>query len=78
MVLLQDGFQILIPRRISETKAIQMKATKQSLPVLPFFLLYIMVLAFELVDEIIKCDLNDRSVLSCGAVHNDAQCGSNF
>ena len=37
-----------------------------------------MVLAFELVDEIIKCDLNDRSVLSCGAVHNDAQCGSNF
>ena len=33
-----------------------MKATEQYLPVVPFIMLYKVVLTFEFVDEIIKCD----------------------
>ena len=35
---------------------IQMKATEQYFPVVLFIMLYEMVLAFQSVDEIIKCD----------------------
>ena len=34
-----------------------MKATKQFFPVVLFFMLYKVVLTFESVDEILKCDL---------------------
>ena len=36
--------------------AIQMKATKQFFPVVLFIMLYMVVLSFESVDEILKCD----------------------
>jgi len=35
---------------------IQMKASKQYFPVVLFSMLYKVVLAFESVDEILKCD----------------------
>ena len=50
-----------------------MKATEQYFPVvLPFIMLYKVVLNFESVDEILKCDHSNESysaVLSCGAVY---------
>ena len=36
---------------------IQMKATEQYFPVVLFIMLHKVVLAFESVDEILKCDL---------------------
>ena len=44
--------------------AIQMKATEQYFPVVLVIMLYNLVLTFESVHEILKCD---HSVLSCGA-----------
>ena len=35
---------------------IQVKATEQYFPVVPFIMLYKVVLTFESVDEILKCD----------------------
>ena len=46
-----------------------------------FIMLYKVVLSFESVDEILKCDLSNesyRAVLSCGAVYYAVQGGSNF
>ena len=48
---------------------IQVKATKQYFPVVLFIMLYNVVLAFESVDEILKCDHSNKSyrtVFSCG------------
>ena len=48
-----------------------MKAVQQYFPVLLFIMLYKVVLTFESVDEILKCDHSNESywaVLSCGAV----------
>ena len=39
----------------------QMKATEQYFPVVLFIMLYIVVLHFESVDEILKCDHSDES-----------------
>ena len=50
---------------------IQMKATEQYFPVVLFIMLYKVVLTFESVDEIRKCDHSNESylaVLSCGTV----------
>ena len=50
---------------------IQMKATEQYFPVVLFIMLYKVVLIFESVDEIPKCDHSNESygtVLSCGAL----------
>ena len=58
-----------------------MKATEQYFPVLLFVMLYKVVLTFESVDEILKCDHSNESywaVLSCGAVYYAVQGGSNF
>ena len=58
-----------------------MKATEQYFPVLLFVMLYKVVLTFESVDEILKCDHSNesyRAVLSCGAVYYVEQAGSNF
>ena len=60
---------------------IQIKATKQYFPMVLFTMLYKVILTFESVDEILKCDhLNEsyRAVLSCGAVYYAVQSGSNF
>ena len=58
-----------------------MKATEQYFPVVLFIMLYKVVLTFESVDEILKCDLSNesyRAVLSCGVVCYATQGGSNF
>ena len=39
-----------------------MKATKQYFPVVQFIMLYKVVLSFESVDEILKCDHSDESL----------------
>ena len=49
-----------------------MKATEQYFPVVLFIMLYKVVLTFESVDEILKCDHSNKSywaVLSCGTVY---------
>ena len=49
-----------------------MKATEQYFPVVLFVMLYKVILTFESVDEILKCDYSNESyyaVLSCGAVY---------
>ena len=56
--------------------AIQMKATKQYFPVVLFIMLYKVVLTFDSVDEILKCDhLNESywAILSCGSVYHAKQ-----
>ena len=54
-----------------QSVTIQMKATEQYFAVVLFIMLYKVVLTFESVDEILKCDHSNESywaVLSCGAV----------
>ena len=49
-----------------------LKATEQYFPVVLFIMLYKVVLTFEAVDEILKCDHSNESCLaslSCGAVY---------
>ena len=58
-----------------------MKATEQYFPVIPFIMLYKVVLTFEYVDEIVKCDHSNESycaIRSCGTVDCAVQGGSNF
>ena len=58
-----------------------MKATEQYFPVVLFIMLYKVVLTFEPVGEILKCDHSVesyRAVLSCGAVYYAAKGASNF
>jgi len=60
---------------------IQKKATEQYFPVVLFIVLYKVVLPFESVDEILRCDYSKesyRAVLSCGAVYCAVQGGSTF
>ena len=56
-----------------------MKAIEQYFPAVLFIMLYKMALAFETVDEILKCDHSNENywaVLSCGAVYYAVQRGS--
>ena len=49
-----------------------MKATEQYFPVVLFIMLYKVVLTFEPVNEILKCDHSSESylaVISCGIVY---------
>ena len=58
-----------------------MEATEQYSPVVLFIMLYKVVLTFDSVDEILKCNHSIESywaVLSCGTVHFAVQGGSNF
>ena len=58
-----------------------MKAAEQYVPVVQFIMLYKVILTFESVDEILKCDHSNESywaVLSCGVVCNAVQGGPNF
>jgi len=60
---------------------IQIKATEQYFPVVLFIKLYKVVVTFESVDEILKCDHSNESywaVLSCDAVYYAVQGGSDF
>ena len=54
---------------------------KKYIPVLLFIILRKLVVTFESVDEILKCDHSDeshRAVLSCGAVYCAVKDNSNF
>ena len=58
-----------------------MKATEQYFHVVLFTMLYKVVLTFESVDEILKCDHSNESycaVLSCGTVYYAVQGGPKF
>ena len=58
-----------------------MKAIKPYFPVMLFIMLCKVVLTFESVGEILKCDHSNESykaVLSCDAVYCAVQGGSNF
>ena len=59
-----------------------MKAIEKYYPVVLFIILYKVVLTFESVDKILKCDHSNesyfRAVLSCGTVYYAVQGGSNF
>ena len=49
---------------------LHMKATEQYFPVVLFIMLYKVVLTFESVDQILKCDWSNKNywaVLSCGS-----------
>ena len=55
----------------SSSVTIQMKATEQYFPVVLFIIPYKVVLTFESVDKILKCDHSNESywaVLSCSAI----------
>ena len=58
-----------------------MKAIEQYFPVVLFIMLCKVVLTFESVDEVLKCDHSNQkfgAVLFCGAVYYAVQGGSNF
>ena len=58
-----------------------MKAIENYVPVVLFIMLYKVVLTFESVDEILKCDHSNescRAQRSCGAVYYAVQGGANF
>jgi len=58
-----------------------MKVTEQYFPAVLFILLYNVVLTFESVDEILKCDYSDESywaVFSCGTVYYAVHGASKF
>ena len=58
---------------------IQMKATEQYFPVVLFIMLYKVVLTFESVDEILRCDHSNETSsadLSHGAIY--LVCSSSF
>ena len=58
-----------------------MKATEQYFPTVLFIMLYKVILTFESVGKILKCDHSNEScgaVLSCGAVNFAVQGDSKF
>ena len=60
----------------------QMKATEHYFPLVPFILLCKVVLTFDSVDEILKCDHSNESywaAISCGTVYYvvNSVCGQN-
>ena len=60
---------------------IQMKATEKFFPVVQFIMLYKMVLTFESVDEILKCDQSNesyRAVLPAGIICFPVSLNKNF
>ena len=60
---------------------IQIKATEQYFPVVLFIILYMVVLTFESVDEIPKCDHSNESyeaVLSSATVYHVVKGGFYF
>ena len=60
---------------------IQVKTTEQYFLVVLFIMLHKVILSFDSVDEILKCDYSNESssaVLSCGVVYYAVRGGSNF
>ena len=74
---------VLLPAlyNIDNTKIQRKNSEEQYFLVVPFIMLYMVILTFESMDEILKCDYSNdsyRAVLSCGAVYYAVQVGSNF
>ena len=58
-----------------------MKATEKYFPLVLFIMMYNVVLTFESVGEILKCDHSNESycaILSCAAAYCAVQGGSNL
>ena len=65
----------------STSVTIQVKGIQQHCPIVLFIMLHNVVLTFESMDEIHKCDHaceRHTAVLSYSPVYYAAQCGSNF
>ena len=65
----------------TQSTTVQMKAAEPYFPAVLFIMLYKVVLTFESLDEILKCDHSNesyRAVLSCSAISYPVQGGSNF
>ena len=65
----------------SQSVTIQMNDTKQNVPVVLFITLYKVILTFESVEEILKCDHSNKrywAVISCGTGNYAVEGGSNF
>ena len=60
-VCVWGGGGVLIPKNLGGGVTIQMKAFVQYFPVVMLIMLYKVVLAFESVDEILKCDHSNES-----------------
>ena len=74
---------VLLPAlyNIDNTKIQRKNSEEQYFLVVLFIMLYKVILTFESMDEILKCDYSNdsyRAVLSCGAVYYAVQVGSNF
>ena len=72
------SFKVVVKRYLCD---IWLKATEQYFPVVLFVTLYKVVLTFESVDEILKCDHANESywaILSRGAVYYAVQGVSSF
>ena len=54
-------FIMLYNGGVKSVRTIQMKATEQNFPVVLFIMLCKVVLTFESVDEILKCDRSNES-----------------
>ena len=54
-----------------------MKATEQYFPVVLFIMLYKVVLPFEFVDKILKCDYSNESYLAALSCHIDPKMALN-
>ena len=64
----------------AESVTMQMKAIEQYIPVALFIMFHKVVLTFEFVDELLKCDHSNesyRAVLSHGVIYYAVQGGSN-
>ena len=58
-----------------------MNGTDQYFAVVPFVMLYKVVLTIDFIDKILKCDHSNESywaVLCCGTVYYAVQGGSNY
>ena len=65
----------------SQSVTIQMKATEQYVPVVLFIMLYKVVLTFESMDEILKCDHSNENywaVFTCSTDYYAVHRGSNL
>ena len=57
----------------SLSATIQMKSTEQCFPVVLFVMLYNVVLTFESVDEILKCDRSNQKAIDTKRALHDAR-----
>ena len=59
---IQGGSSFCVSGVKSQSMTIQMKATEQYFPVVLFIMLYKVVLTFESVDDILKCNIQMKAI----------------